>query len=305
MAHSYIAMKENNNSKIWSLIITLLLTVATLLFLLYYNLDVQYPPKGMEKLAELDQDSIYVETLDDEPLVPLGGASELESGENVDNSMTEPENGPAAADQGPDQPAEPQAEGTDREDAGKPSPVQPKPITSAAPSPMKVKEKPKTETRVKPGAAKKNAKPTSPTRVKAATQSKTAGTAKTSSQANAIGNRMRNAFGRGGSNAGSGTGKTAASGAGGTAARGHSLGSGLEGYTVAYWGRPHSRYEGTVVVRVHVSARGQVTSATIAGGTITDAAARQSCISESLKCRFSVPKNRTSEGIGTIIWRFV
>ena len=114
-------------------------------------------------------------------------------------------------------------------------------------------------------------------------------TAKRSSQSRAIGQRMRNA-----------------SGAAGTSASGHgSLGSGLVGYTVAHWGRPHSDYEGTVVVRVHVSARGQVTRAEIAGGTISDAAARQSCLSESYKCRFSVPLNRTTEGIGTIIWRFV
>ena len=51
----------------------------------------------------------------------------------------------------------------------------------------------------------------------------------------------------------------------------------------------------------------QVTSEVMAaaGGTISDAAARQSCLSESYKCRFSVPLNRTTEGIGTIIWRFV
>ena len=40
-------------------------------------------------------------------------------------------------------------------------------------------------------------------------------------------------------------------------------------------------------------------------GTISDAAARHSCLSESYKCLFSVPLNRTTEGIGTIIWRFV
>lgn len=278
-------MEQNNRSKIWSLVITLLLSVAIVMFLLYYNLSVQYPPKGMEKLAQLDQDSIYVDMMAD---VPLGGAQELESGENMASVNNEAEDGPAAATPGPDQPAQPQAEGDDREDAGQPSPVQPRTITSASPSPMKVKETPKPVHQPKPGAAKRE-KPTSPTRVKAATATKTTGTAASSSQSRAIGQRMRNA-----------------SGAGGTSASGHgSLGSGLVGYTVAHWGRPHSRYEGTVVVRVHVSARGQVTRAEIAGGTISDAAARQSCLSESYKCRFSVPLNRTTEGIGTIIWRFV
>ena len=278
-------MEQNNRRKIWSLVITLLLSVAIVMFLLYYNLSVQYPPKGMEKLAQLDQDSIYVDMMAD---VPLGGAQELESGENMATVNNEAEDGPAAANQGPDQPAQPQAEGDDREDAGQPSPVQPRTITSAAPSPMKVKEPSKPVNRPKPGAAKRE-KPTSPTRVKAATATKTTGTAASSSQSRAIGQRMRNA-----------------SGAGGTSASGYgSLGSGLVGYTVAHWGRPHSRYEGTVVVRVHVSARGQVTRAEIAGGTISDAAARQSCLSESYKCRFSVPLNRTIEGIGTIIWRFV
>ena len=295
-------MEQNNRSKIWSLVITLLLSVAIVMFLLYYNLSVQYPPKGMEKLAQLDQDSIYVDMMAD---VPLGGAQELESGENMAAVNNEAEDGPAAATPGPDQPAQPQAEGDDREDAGQPSPVQPRTITSAAPSPMKVKETSKPVNRPKPGAAKRE-KPTSPTRVKAATATKTTGTAASSSQSRAIGQRMRNAFGKGGSNTGSGTGRSTASGAGGTSASGHgSLGSGLVGYTVAHWGRPHSRYEGTVVVRVHVSARGQVTRAEIAGGTISDAAARQSCLSESYKCRFSVPLNRTTEGIGTIIWRFV
>jgi len=295
-------MEQNNRSKIWSLVITLLLSVAIVMFLLYYNLSVQYPPKGMEKLAQLDQDSIYVDMMAD---VPLGGAQELESGENMASVNNEAEDGPAAANQGPDQPAQPQAEGDDREDAGQPSPVQPRTITSAAPSPMKVKETSKPVHRPKPGAAK-HEKPTSPTRVKAATATKTTGTAASSSQSRAIGQRMRNAFGKGGSNTGSGTGRSTASGAGGTSANGHpKLGSGLVGYTLAYWGRPRGRYEGTVVVRVHVSARGQVTRAEIAGGTISDAAARQSCLSESYKCRFSVPLNRTTEGIGTIIWRFV
>ena len=295
-------MEQNNRSKIWSLVITLLLSVAIVMFLLYYNLSVQYPPKGMEKLAQMDQDSIYVDMMAD---VPLGGAQELESGENMATVNNEAEDGPAAANQGPDQPAQPQAEGDDREDAGQPSPEQSRTITSAAPSPMKVKETTKPVHQPKPGAAKRE-KPTSPTRVKAATATKTTGTAASSSQSRAIGQRMRNAFGKGGSNTGSGTGRSTASGAGGTSASGHlSLGSGLEGYTLAYWGRPHSRYEGTVVVRVHVSARGQVTRAEIAGGTISDAAARQSCLSESYKCRFSVPLNRTTEGKGTIIWRFV
>ena len=295
-------MEQNNRSKIWSLVITLLLSVAIVMFLLYYNLSVQYPPKGMEKLAQLDQDAIYVDMMAD---VPLGGAQELESGENMASVNNEAEDGPAAANQGPDQPAQPQAEGDDREDAGQPSPVQPRTITSAAPSPMKVKETSKPVNRPKPGAAK-HEKPTSPTRVKAATATKTTGTAASSSQSRAIGQRMRNAFGKGGSNTGSGTGRSTASGAGGTSASGHgSLGSGLVGYTVAHWGRPHSRYEGTGGGRVHVSARGQVTRAEIAGGTISDAAARQSCLSESYKCRFSVPLNRTTEGIGTIIWRFV
>ena len=121
-------MEQNNRSKIWSLVITLLLSVAIVMFLLYYNLSVQYPPKGMEKLAQMDQDSIYVDMMAD---VPLGGAQELESGENMASVNNEAEDGPAAANQGPDQPAQPQAEGDDREDAGQPSPVQPRTITWA------------------------------------------------------------------------------------------------------------------------------------------------------------------------------
>ncbi len=290
---------DENKSKIWSSIITLLLTVAILLLLVGTHISVQYPPKGINHLACMNEDSIYVET-EDIPL-PMGGEQQVATDDLSPESNGEPEEGASAADQGPDQPAETQHEGNDLNDAGKVSPERPKLVTSPKESPMKINRKPQ----VKPtGAAKENPKPASKPAVKARTETKSASASKTSSQSSAISKRMKNAFGQG-RDSRAGSSSASSSGGKGTARSGHaSLGSGLVGYTGEYFGRPHSTVEGTVIVQVHVNARGYVTQARVVGGTIANSAARKSCIIESKKSRFSVPKNRTTEGIGTIVWRF-
>ncbi len=83
--------------------------------------------------------------------------------------------------------------------------------------------------------------------------------------------------------------------------------SGLEGYTLASWGRPSSPVQGIVRIRVRVNSRGKVISASYAGGSgsaASDAGVRRSCEQASLQSQFSVPKSTTTEGVGIITWRF-
>lgn len=83
--------------------------------------------------------------------------------------------------------------------------------------------------------------------------------------------------------------------------------SGLEGYTLASWGEPSSPVNGVVRIQVRVSARGKVISAAYVGGSgsaASNSAVRRSCEQASLQSQFSVPKNKTTEGVGVITWKF-
>ena len=65
---------------------------------------------------------------------------------------------------------------------------------------------------------------------------------------------------------------------------------------------------GTITIRVTVNPRGKVIKATYAGGTgeaRNNTKARQSCIEAAMQSQFSVPLNRTTDGVGTITWRFI
>ena len=82
---------------------------------------------------------------------------------------------------------------------------------------------------------------------------------------------------------------------------------GLGGYTLDHWSRPTSSVEGTIIISVKVNARGNVTSASYAGGSGSAAAniaARNSCIAAAKASTFSVPKNTTTDAVGTITYRF-
>lgn len=280
---------DNKTSEIGAFIITMLLTLALLLLLWFTNVRLKYPPEGMEHLLQRE-DSIFVEELGGEEFVKLGDIPEPTESNQTEETASE-NNTDNVND-------EPKVEGDDREDAGQVSPVQPTPVTSKAPSPMKVKTE-DTKPAVKPGAAKPNPKPaTAKPAVKRATASSTS---------NAISSKMKNAFGA----KGSGKGQTQGSPTGNASSgvmQGHaSLGGGLVGYTKEKFGRPHSPYIGSVTVQVHVNTRGKVTQARAISGTglaWASEAVRRDCEKESLASAFSVPKNRTTEGIGTITWRF-
>ena len=108
---------------------------------------------------------------------------------------------------------------------------------------------------------------------------------------------------------GSGSGKTGSpNGNSDSGARSGKPGiGGLGGYTLDHWSRPTSAVEGTITISVKVNARGNVTAASYAGGSGSAAAniaARNSCIAAAKASTFSVPKNTTTDAVGTITYRF-
>ena len=274
---------EERKSKIVALLLTLLWLVGTVLLMVYTHLHYEYPPKDMQ--AQLQQDSIMFGG----EFVQLGNLPDLTESEE----MT-PET-PAPSEEKADQP---DVEGDDLDNAGEPQPKPtPKPtVTAKDESPMKVKEKPKEEKPQKTGPAKSEKPDAKKDQVKRGQETTTTKT-----------DRVKDAFGK---NSGSGSGKQGSPD--GNADQGERRGqpgiSGLLGYTAEYWGRPHSKWTGKVNVQVRVSPRGKVIEAHAVSGSGEAWAhpeVRRSCEQAARESAFSVPKNRTSEGIGTITWRFI
>lgn len=284
-------MKITNN-ELKSGILTLLLTIGLGAVLVCCTLHYEYPPKGMEELAQaLPEDSIFMEEAADE-YVKLGDIPEpQQENQELKEAQTEPTE---------DVTPEPNVEAHDLKDAGKVEPKQPEPIKQKQESPQKIKETKKLEPQKpeKTGAARPNNKP----------EAKKPETKSSKSSSSTVNSDMKNVFG----NASGKGSKTEGSQNGNSrtgALQGHaSLGDGLVGYTVERWGRPHSTSAGTITIRVTVNPRGKVTKATYAGGTgeaRNNTKARQSCIEAAMQSQFSVPLNRTTDGVGTITWRFI
>ncbi len=273
-------------------IITLLLTIGLGALLVCCNLHYEYPPKGMEELAQaLPEDSIFMEEAAEE-YVKLGDIPEPQQ-DNQEMKEAESESNEEVK-------SEPNVEAHDLKDAGKVEPKQPEPIKQKQESPQKIKEtkKPEQKQPEKTGAARPNDK----------SDAKKPETKRSNASSSNVNKDMKNVFGsaqgkgsktEGSPNGNASTGKL----------QGHaSLGDGLVGYTVERWGRPHSTSAGTITIRVTVNPRGKVTKATYAGGTgeaRNNTKARQSCIEAALQSQFSVPLNRTTDGVGTITWRFI
>ena len=78
------------------------------------------------------------------------------------------------------------------------------------------------------------------------------------------------------------------------------------GYTPKVFPKPHGPISGTVVVKVRVKADGKVHTAEVVEGSssIKDATVRRECINKALASQFSVPNNKTTEGVGTIKYVF-
>lgn len=276
-------MKQDNKNELMAAVATLIIAVAALLVLVFSSMHCQWPPAEADLAQQLQQDSIMFGG----EYVMLGNTLESTESQEMDNES------PAEATEEPAD--QPEAPGDDMEDAGKPAPKQAEPITQKQPSPMKVKEKP----------AEKKTEKTGP--ATAARPDKKVEQNRNGKAASAVASSVKNAFGR---SQGNGSGKQGSPN--GNSSQGALQGnpglSGLDGYTVASWGRPHSRWEGTVKVRVRVNARGKVIEATAVGGSgqaYSHPEVRRSCEQESLKSAFSVKKSRTTEGIGIITWRFV
>lgn len=283
MLNSKLKMNENRNNKIVALLATLLLSGSTVLVMVYTNLHYEFPPKDME-LAQLQQDSIMFGG----DYVMLGNMPDPTESQEMDLETPAPTD--AKADQ-------PDVDGDDLEDAGEPQPKPtPKPlVTAKEESPMKVKDKPKEDKNQKTGPTTAKKPDTKQEQVKRGkeTANKT--------------DRVADAFGK---NTGKGAGKQGSPD--GNAEQGERRGqpgiSGLVGYTAEYWGRPHSKWVGKINVQVRVNTRGKVIEAHAVSGSgeaWSHPEVRRSCEKAALESAFSVPKNRTSEGIGTITWKFI
>ena len=277
-------MDDNRKSKIAALLLTLLWLVGTVLVMLYTHLHYEYPPKGAE-LAQLKQDTIMFGG----EFVELGNLPDLSQNEQMELDTPTPTE---------QQSEQPDVEGDDLDDAGEPAPKpEPKPVVAAKQeSPMKVKEKPKEEEPKKTGPAKSTKPEAKQEQVKRGKETTTPKN-----------DRVKDAFGK---STGTTTSKTGSpAGNANTGERSGQPGiSGLVGYTAEYWGRPHSKWTGKVNVQVRVNPRGKVIEAHAVSGSGEAWAhpeVRRSCEQAARESAFSVPKNRTSEGIGTITWRFI
>ena len=295
-------MTDNNQHRdrhqLLAALITLLLSAAVFAVLWFSALHYQWPPKdGLKPVAQ--QDSIifggdYV-MLGDVPFA------------TPDNELAAPLNEESAT-----QDANEDIKGEDMDDNGNDAPQDKPKVTTDKPSPAKEVKKPDEPKPEKTGTAKKKEeKPKQETtkRNNGADKKKTEAKktdAKTNNDApkKADNTRVKGAFGK---NKDAGTGKQGTPGGnsdtgGKTGSAG--IGSGLVGYGPQYFAKPRGHLEGTVIVRVRVKADGKVHVAEPAGGTIKDATIVQRCLQAALASRFSVPTNKTTEGVGTIVYKF-
>jgi outer membrane biosynthesis protein TonB len=275
-------MKNKNKNEIIAIIATLLLHVVVLLILVFNSLHYQFPPKDANQLETQVQNE---EIMFGGEYVMLGNTPEPTASNEMQSQSPE---------QADEVQQEPNIAGEDLEDAGEPAKQAKPTVTSKAESPMKIKEKPEV---VKP----KKTGPASDDNVTSKTEKVKRGVDA------ATNSRVKGAFGK---SSGNGSGKQGSPNGNSDsgALNGRPGIGGLVGYTLEYWGRPHSQWEGTVVIRVRVNTRGKVVEARCVGGTggaYAHPSVRRDCEQESMKSAFSVPKNTTTEGIGTITWRFI
>lgn len=270
-------MKSNKNNTLLAIIATLLFHVALVFILVTTHLYYSWPPKDQEELEKIPQQEIFFGG----EYVQLGNV-----GDFYDNSLADASTAEAA-----EQADEPVMPDNDIRNAGEANDRPKELVSSAEESPMKVAKK-----------KQEDKKPQSATKSEQAEQEKVK--AEQEAQRKKIESRMK--FGN---SSGSGSGKAGSpNGNSDSGARSGKPGiGGLGGYTLDYWTRPTSTVEGTIIISVKVNARGKVTSASYAGGSgsaAANVAARQSCIAAAKASSFSVPKNTTTDAVGTITYRF-
>lgn len=261
-----------------SLLLTLLITIGVVLLMLNSWLHYEYPPKDMVE-TELLQDSIM-----------FGGEYVM-----LGNTAM-----PAEGDMSSEQPSDteqlvepqPQVEGDNLEDNGEAA-RQPKPLVSTdKPSPMKVKEKPKEEPKKTGPAVDRKKEDDKAEKERRAREA-------------ATDNKVKGAFSQ--TTTGKGSGKQGQpdgnSNTGAVSGR-PSIG-GLVGYTLEYFPKAPVPCSGTVVVQVHVNTRGNVTQAKVVHGSgqaYADSRTKNKCLELARNSRFAVPRNTTTEGIGTLTY---
>ena len=263
-------MVVNDKDKIKGIVATIVFHAVIIIVLLVACLNYTYPPKDSE-LQELKKEEI------------LFGGDYVLMGDFImpDNSMTSGEQ------QVINQNDVPTIEGSDADNAGEQGEVASQLVTTDDESLMK--ENPVAE---KSGPTKEELAAEAE-RVKREQEA-----AERISKRVSFGKTTGTGTGSSGSPTGSATAR-AASGAPGV--------SGLEGYTLASWGRPNSPVQGVVRIQVRVNSRGKVISANYVGGSgsaASNMSVRRSCEQASMNSAFSVPKNTTTEGVGVITWRF-
>lgn len=269
-------MTQDKERKILATLLTLLVVAGAGVAILLTSLHYQYPPEDPDELAMFKQDSIVFGG----EWVQLGETLEPLADEPLQPEVTEENNEETA----------PKNEGEHLKDAGVQAKETAPTVTSKEPSPMQVKEKPKPK------------EPTGPPRK---TEEELAQEKAQREAAEAAKNRTKNAFGNATGNKGSQGSPDGNADSGNLTGRGST--EGLVGFTVASWGRPHSRYAGSVKVDVRVNSRGKVIEAKAVSGTgeaWRHNEVRQSCVQESLKSQFSVRTDRTTDGRGYINWIF-
>ena len=124
---------------------------------------------------------------------------------------------------------------------------------------------------------------------------------KQTSSGSATNSRVKNAFG-----SKNGTGQGAQGSPNGTAgekAVGQPGVSGLDGYTLEHFPTASCPGPGTVKIRVTVSPTGNVSKATVVGGSLSsNTRARNICLGLARQSRFRVPKGQSVERTGTLIY---
>lgn len=266
-----------NKNKTIALIATLAVHIVALLILVFTCLHYKWPPDEAVLAEQKPQEEIMFGG----EFVQLGNVEQPAADEMQPSS-------PAEATETADEPKLP---GNELKDAGEAQEQPKQVVTQKSESPMKVKKE--EEPKQKP---------------KGATKSEQAEQDKLKAQQEAerkkISNRVK--FGTSGA---SGSGKAGSPNGNSTsgALTGKPGIGGLGGYTLENWSRPSSSLEGTITIQVKVNARGNVVSASYAGGTGAAAgnqATRSSCIAAARQSSFSVPKNTTTDAVGTITYRF-
>lgn len=281
-----MAKDKDNNSKLLSALLTLLLGGGIVAVLFHTSLNYKYPPE--EALLQQLQDPIDVAEDEDfvefEEMLAAADSEATEPGEPIEQDQPAEDNPPQEAGQN-----NLKNEGTLNE------PPQPPVATKTKTnSPMEVKKETPKDTKPQKQTTSESAKPP-----KSKGDNKPPTTTPTNNQkpaGNTPPNAVENAFKKGNN------GSTPGSTTDGKMSK-PSIGGGLGGYTEASFPTAPCPGPGTVVMQVVVSSTGRVTKATVIGGSLRgNSRACDICRGLAMRSTFRVPKNTNVERTGTLTY---